>query len=112
MRVTGDLGSDQLLHRCWLAYLSDDLPTDAVRRGHPQFSALDKQEDGGVFSASLDHAMWFHRPVRADRWHLQVFESHNFSGGRGLAIGHIFDEDGVHVATVAQEALARGPRPG
>ena len=63
--------------------------------------------EGSAFFASLDHTIWFHRSVHADRWHLHDFSCHNFTGGRGLAIGHIFDESGVHVATVAQEVLMR-----
>lgn len=99
MKVNDDLGSDQLLHRCWLAYLSDDLPTDAVRdaRGNPDAS----------YGASLDHTIWFHRPVRADQWHLYEMTCHGYQGARGLAIGHVFAPDGIHVATVAQEVLLR-----
>lgn len=109
MKVTSDLGDDQLLHRCALAYLSDDLPTDAVIRSWPEAKAV---LDGGThpFNASLDHTIWFHRPLRADRWHLHDMSCHNFVGGRGLAIGHVFSEDGVHVATLAQEVLTRLPR--
>ncbi|MDP9463717.1 MAG: thioesterase family protein [Actinomycetota bacterium] len=103
MKVNAPLGDDQLLHRCWLAYLSDDLPTDAVR-------ATTEIHDVDMFAASLDHSMWFHRPVRADQWHLHDFACHNYVGGRGLAIGHVFAADGVHVATVAQEVLMRGHR--
>jgi acyl-CoA thioesterase-2 len=102
MKVNAPLGDDQLLHRCWLAYLSDDLPTDAVRTA----GGFDRR-----FAASLDHTMWFHRPVRADDWHLHDFTCHSFAGGRGLAIGQVFAADGLHVATVAQEVLMRGPRP-
>ena len=105
MKVNAPLGDDQLLHRCWLAYLSDDLPTDSVR-------AATEIVDDGRFTASLDHTMWFHRPLRADRWHLHDFTCHSFVGGRGLAIGHVFAADGVHVATVAQEVLMRGHRAG
>ncbi|MGZ4673243.1 MAG: acyl-CoA thioesterase [Ilumatobacteraceae bacterium] len=104
MKVNAPLGDDQLLHRCWLAYLSDDLPADAVQ-------AATGLVDEGRFTASLDHTMWFHRPVRADAWHLHDFSCHSFVGGRGLAIGHLFAADGVHVATVAQEVLMRGHRP-
>lgn len=109
MKVTSDLGDDQFLQRCALAYLSDDLPTDAVIRCHPEAKKL---HDGGQFpfNASLDHTIWFHRPLRADRWHLHDMSCHNFVGGRGLAIGHIFSEEGVHVATLAQEVLMRLPR--
>lgn len=103
MKVNASLGGDQLLHRCWLAYLSDDLPADSVQ-------AATGIDDGGRFTASLDHSMWFHRPVRADDWHLHDFSCHSFIGGRGLTIGQIFGADGVHVATVAQEVLMRGRR--
>jgi acyl-CoA thioesterase-2 len=105
MKVSAPLPDDQLLHRCWLAYLSDDLPTDAVRN-------TTEIDGDGQFTASLDHTMWFHRPVRADEWHLHDFTCHNVVGGRGLAIGHVFTAGGVHVATVAQEVLMRGPRSG
>ena len=103
MKVTAPLGDDQLLHRCWLAYLSDDLPTDATR-------TATKIDGEGIFAASLDHSIWFHRPVQADQWHLHDFTCHSYGGGRGLAIGHVFGADGVHVATVAQEVLLRGRR--
>lgn len=59
------------------------------------------------FTASLDHAVWFHRPFRSDRWHLHDFSCHTYVGGRGLSVGHIFDEGGGHIATVAQEVLVR-----
>ena len=110
LKVADELGDDQLLHRCWLAFLSDDLPTDAVRLAHAehrQLRGLDPAPEGSTFFASLDHTIWFHRAVRADRWHLHDFSCHNFIGGRGLAIGHVFDDGGVHVATVAQEVLMR-----
>lgn len=103
MKVNAPLGDDQLLHRCWLAYLSDDLPSDSIR-------AATEIGEEGRFIASLDHTMWFHRPVRADDWHLYDFTCHSYVGGRGLAIGHVFAADGLHVATVAQEVLLRGHR--
>ncbi len=104
MRVTEDLpADDQLLHYCWLAYLTDDLATDAVRTAHPRFGGT----NGSTFTASLDHTIWFHRPMQADEWHLHDFSSHGYVGARGLAIGHVFAQDGVHVATVAQEVLMR-----
>jgi len=125
MRVEEELGdpddaSAQLVHRCWLAYLSDDLPTESVIRAHPisaeraEAPAGDGDEpsdgdetDGRLFCASLDHTIWFHRPLRADRWHLHDVSCHHYVGGRGLALGHVFRDDGVHVATVAQEVLVR-----
>jgi acyl-CoA thioesterase II len=110
LRATGPLGDDPLLHRCMLAYLSDDLPTDAVVRTHPVGQESKESLEGGLFSASLDHTMWFHRPLEADQWHLHDFTCHSFVGGRGLAIGHVFGVDGTHVATVAQEVLMRDQR--
>ncbi|GAP55855.1 acyl-coenzyme A thioesterase 8 [Arthrobacter sp. Hiyo6] len=59
--------------------------------------------------ASLDHAMWWHRPVRVDEWLLYVQESPSAQGARGLATGKIFSRDGLHVATVAQEGMVRVP---
>jgi acyl-CoA thioesterase-2 len=130
MKVNEDLGdrddpAAQLLHRSWLAYLSDDMPTDAVMRAHPVASLIHNDNDADndatetgtgdpddapvprFFAASLDHAIWFHHPLRADRWHLHDFSCHHFVGGRGLALGHVFSADGLHVATVAQEVLVR-----
>jgi acyl-CoA thioesterase-2 len=110
LRATDVLGDDSLMHACMLAYLSDDLPTDAVVRAHPIGSEPKADIEGAVFSASLDHTIWFHRPGRADQWHLHEFACHNFVGGRGLAIGHVFAVDGTHVATIAQEVLMRDRR--
>jgi acyl-CoA thioesterase II len=114
MRVNDELGDPadpgaQLLHRCWLAYLSDDMPTDSVIRAHP-ISTARAEGERELFCASLDHTIWFHRPLQADRWHLHDFSCHHYVGGRGLSFGHIFGEDGVHVATVAQEVLVRDVR--
>jgi len=113
MRVHEDLGDPgdpqaQLLHRCWLAYLSDDLPTESVIHANPEAIAAGAEE--ALFCASLDHTIWFHRPVRADRWHLYDFTCQHYVGGRGLSFGHVFRDDGTHVATVAQEVLVRDAR--
>jgi acyl-CoA thioesterase-2 len=110
MRMSADFGADSLLHECSLAFLSDDLPTDSVTRAIPTRGESYEQRRSRLFVASLDHTIWFHRPMRADRWHLHDFVCHTFVGGRGLAIGHIFDEGGTHVATVAQEQLIRDTR--
>lgn len=114
LRTTADLGEEDLLHRCAFAYLSDDLPTDAVIRVHPvakqERSASGESGEWNFFSASLDHTIWFHLPFRADRWHLHDFSCHGYHASRGLSIGHIFDEGGRHVATVAQEVLVRSAR--
>lgn len=110
LRTTEDLGDDPLVHCCALAFLSDDLPTDAAVRVHPI-----GQEDEAtlwkvLYSASLDHTIWFHRPLRADRWLLHDFSCRTFTSGRGLSEGRVFDVDGHHVATVAQEVLLRDAR--
>ena len=59
----------------------------------------------GWMSASLDHAIWFHRPPVADEWHIHDFTAHGYLSSRGLGVGHILSRDGIHVATVAQEVL-------
>ena len=111
MKVTVPLpdGNDDtdLLHRCWLAYLSDDLPCDSVVRAHPRRHAIDGAE--GRFIASLDHSVWFHAPPRVGDWHLYDVSCLAYAGGRGLALGQAFSADGTHVATFAQEALVREP---
>jgi len=109
MRVTADLGDDPLLHACMLAYLSDDLPTDAVVDAYPSANETDFDRER-LFGVSLDHTIWFHRPMRADQWHLHEMMCHSFVGSRGLSIGHVFALDGTHVATVAQEVLMRDRR--
>jgi acyl-CoA thioesterase-2 len=65
---------------------------------------------GNFFSASLDHAVWFHRPLDTNEWHLHAFECHGLSGSRGVAIGHVFTADGTHAATVSQEVVLRRRR--
>jgi len=110
MKAAAPVGDDQLLHRCAMAYISDDMPTDAVFRAilgpNDTFETYET-----LFGASLDHSMWFHRPVRADEWHLYDFTCHSVVSGRGLTLGHVFTASGVHVATVAQEVLVRERRP-
>ena len=79
-------------------------------RAHPLGGEPDEVLRRVLFTASLDHTIWFHRPMRADRWHLHDFSCQTYVGGRGLSIGHIFDEAGSHVATIAQEVLLRDIR--
>jgi acyl-CoA thioesterase II len=109
MKTSEQLEDNDLIHRCALAYLSDDLPTDAAVRAHPVFSKRADNDQWNLFTASLDHTIWFHRPMRADQWHLYDFSCHTFVGGRGLSLGHVFTASGEHVATVAQEVLVRNP---
>ena len=109
LKLSHPVGDDPVLQACALAYLSDDLPTDAVVALHPerpQPGAGDTFEHG-FMSASLDHAIWFHRPPVADEWHVHDFASHGYLSSRGLAIGHVVTATGTHVATIAQEVLLR-----
>jgi len=92
------------VHRAWVGYMADDRPTDSVIRADPIAATA---EEGRFFAVSLDHSFWFHRPLRADRWHLYDFSCHHYIGGRGLSVGHVFTPDGLHVATVSQEVLVR-----
>ena len=109
MRLLDPVDADDVvLHQAWLAFISDDLPTDAVRSARLQIG--DGVDGDQLYGVSLDHTIWFHRPIRADRWHLHDMSCHHYSEGRGLALGHVFDEDGLHVATVAQEVLVRTRR--
>lgn len=110
LRANGQVGERGVDHAAALAYMSDDLPTDAVVQVHPVRSEPDEVLHAALFTASLDHTIWFHRPMRADEWHLHDFFCHTFVGGRGLSLGHVFDADGTHVATVAQEVLLRDTR--
>lgn len=109
-RMADPVGEDPLLHACALAYVSDDLPTDAAFRIKPYGDLPEEEVHQHVFNVSLDHTIWFHRPFRADEWLLHDFSCHGFSGARALAIGHVFTADGVHAATIAQEVLLRRHR--
>jgi acyl-CoA thioesterase II len=109
MRLSEEIGDDPVLNACALAYLSDDLPTDAVIARHPDRPPRDAPERT-FWNASLDHAIWFHHPAHASAWHLYDFTCRGLVGARGLAMGSIFDRAGRHVASVAQEVLNRPSR--
>jgi acyl-CoA thioesterase II len=109
MRLEESLGEDPSLQPCALAYLSDDLPTDAVVSLHPDRDPDDAFHEQ-FFSASLDHAIWFHRPLRVDEWHAQAFTCHGLMSSRGVSQGYVFTADGTHVATISQEVLLRRKR--
>ncbi len=103
-----ELDDDPRLHACALAYMSDTNPMDAVASSHPKGAPADHEEWHKTYmTASLDHAMWFHRPARADDWLLFDMDGHGIIRTRGLSTGHVFTADGLHVATVAQEGLIR-----
>ncbi len=101
-RLSGPIGDDVNLHRAMLAYASDFylLGTSTFPHGISYYQPT-------VQMASLDHALWFHRPFRIDDWLLYSLESPSASGARGLARGSIYTRDGVLVASVAQEGLIR-----
>jgi acyl-CoA thioesterase-2 len=102
MRATGRLPDTLALHQCVLAYASDFTLLDTALIAHGRLLF-----DPDIQMASLDHAMWFHRPFRADEWLLYAQDSPNAYGARGLARGSVFTRDGVLVASVAQEGLIR-----
>ncbi|TRW43872.1 acyl-CoA thioesterase [Georgenia yuyongxinii] len=97
-------GTTQLLHRALLAYACDQVLLEPVLRRHGLH-----WRTPGLSVASLDHAMWWHRPVRVDDWLLFVQHSPSAQGGRGLGIAKVFDRSGAHVATVGQEGMVRVP---
>jgi acyl-CoA thioesterase-2 len=102
LRTNGALGDDQLVHACAVTYASDMTLLDAVRL--PVEPLWGKRH---FDMASLDHAMWFHRPFRADEWLLYQQESPVAVGGRGLARGQLFNRQGELVVSVMQEGLFR-----
>jgi acyl-CoA thioesterase II len=103
MRADGALPDDPLLHVCLLTYASDMTLISAVLARHD----IRRHR---LQTASLDHAMWFHRPFRADEWLLYTCYSPTASGSRGLATGRFTTADGRHIATTVQEGLVRLPR--
>jgi acyl-CoA thioesterase-2 len=102
IRAAGDLPESPLLHQCVVAYASDLTLLDTATLPHGIY-----WNDPRYQMASLDHAMWFHRPIRADDWLLYVQEAPSASGARGLCTGHLFARDGRLVVTVVQEGLIR-----
>ena len=100
MRADGTLPDDPLLHVCLLTYASDLTLLGSVLVPHTE--GMDR-----LGLASLDHAMWFHRPFRADEWLLYESRSPTASGARGLAAGRFFTRDGRLVVTAVQEGLVR-----
>lgn len=104
IKALGELPADVSLHTAALAYASDYSILESIYRRHGI-----AWSHPGLKSASLDHAMWFHRPAKVDEWMLYVQESPSASGGRGLALGRIFSKDGKLLATVAQEGMVRVP---
>ena len=101
-RARGAIGGDVPLNQCILAYASDMTLLDTSLRPHSV-----EWNSGRLQVASLDHALWFHRPSELTDWHLFVQDSPSASGGRGFNRGDIFNQAGQLVASAAQEALIR-----
>ncbi len=104
IKSLGELPDDSKLHRAAIAYASDYSILESIIRRHGIAWA-----HPGLKTASLDHAMWFHREGRADQWLLYVQESPSAQGGRGLALGRIYTRDGLLLASIAQEGMVRIP---
>jgi acyl-CoA thioesterase-2 len=102
IRTSERLPADSFLHQAVLACISDFELIGTATLPHGLHATRDNLQ-----LASLDHAMWFHRPARVDEWLLFALDSPAAAGGRGLARGYIFTEDGKLVATLAQEGLIR-----
>ncbi|MEX0427044.1 acyl-CoA thioesterase [Nocardioides sp. DS6] len=105
LRIADRLPDDAQIHQAAFTWASDITLLSASLAAH----TLDTRH---VQMASLDHAIWFHRPFRADEWWLYDQESPSAQGGRGLSLGRVFTADGTLVATVAQEGIIRPPRRG
>lgn len=104
MRTSSAMPDDPRLHRAVLLYMSDLTIQEPTMRRHGV-----SWRHPGLRSASLDHAMWWHRPGRVDEWMLYVQESVSASGGRGLSHGRIYSRDRVLLASVSQETMVRVP---
>ena len=105
-RAAGPMPEDPLLHVCVATYFSDVTLLDAVQRRHGYYVG-----SGDLDVASLDHAMWFHRPYRADEWALYVTMSPAADQGLGFARGRMFDAAGELMISITQEGLFRRPAP-
>ena len=101
-RVPGRIGDDPNRHQTLISFISDFALLGAALLPHP-YTAMSKQ----IQAASLDHAIWFHRPGRADEYLLYTMDSPNAGGGRGFSRGQFFDQSGRLVASTAQEVLMR-----
>ena len=104
-RAVAPLPEGDDLHRCLLAYVSDYFLLDTATLPHGRPALL-----GNIMMASIDHAMWFHRPLRMDQWLLYALESPSASNARGFARASVFSQDGRLIASTAQEGLVRVKR--
>ncbi len=102
LRAAAALPDDPMLHQCVLTYATDISLIDSIVKPHGRMGAY-----GPLMTASLDHAVWFHKPVRADEWMLYYQDSPSAFGARGLARGTIYTREGELMASTSQEALIR-----
>jgi acyl-CoA thioesterase-2 len=102
MKANGKLADDLFLHQTLLTYATDISLLDNILRPHGRLGKL-----GPMMVASIDHAVWLHRPLRFDEWLLYVMDSPAAFGARGFARGTIYTRDGKLVASTAQEGLMR-----
>ena len=100
LRAAGPVPDDPRVHRCLLAYASDMPLLGTALRPHGRIWT-------GTIVASIDHALWLHRPARVDDWLLYVMDSPSAQAARGLARGLVYDRAGRLVASAAQEGLVR-----
>ena len=110
IRLDAELGDDPVVHACGLAFMSDSAPAWPARSIHPNFDGDMRNRDQFQL-ASLDHAVWFHRPTVASDWHWFETRPHGLAGGRGVVSADVFGRDGDHVATIAQQVLVRHRPP-
>lgn len=109
LRLDGTPNENRHLDACGLAFVSDGVPTGAVRAAHP--IQVPRSEIRSTFvGASLDHAVYFHRIVHPYQWLLADVRCHGLTGGRGLSVGNLFDTNGTHALTIVQEVLLRERR--
>lgn len=99
IKPSGDLPTDPLMHKAVLGYVSDRAFMNVAWKPHGAQSSYR--------GATLDHAIWFHRPVKFDDWHVYAIHSPTLAGGRGLIQGAIYDQAGNHIATTTQQSMFR-----
>jgi acyl-CoA thioesterase-2 len=102
MRASAPIGDDPIFNQAVLAYASDMSFLSTSMRPHGV-----SWQTGGLQTASIDHALWFHRPCNFNDWHLFAQKSPSASGSRGFNLGEIYSQDGILVASAAQEGLMR-----
>jgi acyl-CoA thioesterase II len=110
IRAEPGISDEPIVHACAFAFASDNFPGNAVIGLHPDRPTDWSEPYTLLRGASLDHAIWFHRPLVATDWHIHEVVAYSLIGSRGVSIGHTFAAGGDHVATVTQEFLVRRRR--